>query len=100
MKFTDRRSENIVNPCIGTEFNDCDEGYEYYNLYSWECGFGIRWGKKRWSEKKVKGNSTGDMRYQLGQEFYCSCHVSSLLFFSIVLSSLMVRNFWALVLVS
>jgi len=26
MKFTDHRSENIVNPCIGTEFNDCDEG--------------------------------------------------------------------------
>lgn len=76
MKFTDRRSENIVNPCIGTEFNDCDEGYEYYNLYSWECGFGIRWGKKRWSEKKVKGNSPGDKRYQLGQEFYCSCHGS------------------------
>jgi len=24
----------------------------------------------------VKGNSTGDMRYQLGQEFYCSCHGS------------------------
>jgi len=46
MKFADRRSENIMNPCIGTEFNDCDEAYEYYNLYSWECGFGIRWGQE------------------------------------------------------
>ncbi|KAG2656113.1 hypothetical protein PVAP13_1KG056977, partial [Panicum virgatum] len=42
MKFADRNSEYIINPAVGTEFDDCEEAYEYYNLYSWECGFGIR----------------------------------------------------------
>ena len=84
MKFAGGGSEYVINPSVGTEFDDCDEAYEYYNLYSWECGFGIRWGKKRWSEKKVKGNSTGDKHYQLGQEFYCSCRVSCLLFFPLL----------------
>lgn len=50
MKFADRRSDYVIDPCVGTEFDGCDEAYEYYNLYSWEVGFGIRTGKKRWSE--------------------------------------------------
>ncbi|XP_039834579.1 uncharacterized protein LOC120695376 [Panicum virgatum] len=73
MKFADRRNGYVINPTVGTEFDNCDEGYEYYNLYSWECGFGIRWGKKRWSEKKCKNDQNRTKRYQLGQEFYCSC---------------------------
>jgi hypothetical protein len=52
MKFAEHKYGNVMNPSIGTEFDNCDEAYEYYNIYSWECGFGIRWGKKRWSEKK------------------------------------------------
>ena len=56
LKFSDRTTDYIINPCVGTEFDHCDEAYEYYNLYSWECGFGIRLGKKRWSEKKRKNN--------------------------------------------
>jgi len=38
MKFGDRTSAYIINPSVGTEFDNCDEAYEYYNLYSWECG--------------------------------------------------------------
>ena len=75
MKFAEGGSEYVINPSVGTEFDDCDETYEYYNLYSWECGFGIRWGKKRWSEKKQRRNRSDEMHYQLGQEFYCSCRV-------------------------
>ncbi|XP_039849919.1 uncharacterized protein LOC120708621 isoform X3 [Panicum virgatum] len=73
MKFADRTSAYIINPAVGTEFDNCDEAYEYYNLYSWECGFGIRWGKKRWSEKKRKKCGLETKPYQLAQEFYCSC---------------------------
>jgi len=73
MKFGNRTTGYIINPEVGTEFDNCDEAYEYYNLYSWECGFGICWGKKRWSEKRSKRNSPAVSPYQLGQDFYWSC---------------------------
>lgn len=72
MKFADRTSDYIINPAVGTEFDNCEEAFEYYNLYSWECGFGIRWGKKRWSERKRKRQSPETKPYQLAQDFYCS----------------------------
>jgi len=73
MKFAEHTSGYVINPSVGTEFDSCDEAYEYYNLYSWECGFGIRWGKKRWSENRRKNNGPEAKPYQLSQEFYCSC---------------------------
>jgi len=75
MKFADNINGHILNPTIGTEFDSCDEAYQYYNLYSWECGFGIRWGTKRCSLKKRKKNGADTDPYQLGQDFYCSCRV-------------------------
>lgn len=79
MKFADRKSDYIINPEVGTEFDDVEEAYEYYNLYSWECGFGIKWGKKRHSEDKKNRRKINEERYQLGQEFNCSCSVSTVL---------------------
>lgn len=73
MKFADRTTYYIINPAIGTEFDDLQKAYEYYNLYSWECGFGIRKGKKRYSNNRVNRKLPDDERYQLGQEFNCSC---------------------------
>uniref|UniRef100_A0A452Z5A6 Uncharacterized protein n=3 Tax=Aegilops tauschii subsp. strangulata TaxID=200361 RepID=A0A452Z5A6_AEGTS len=32
---------------IGTSFDTLGEAYNFYNLYSWEKGFGIRYGKSR-----------------------------------------------------
>jgi hypothetical protein len=34
-----------MRPKIGLSFDSMGEAYAYYNLYSWECGFGIRYGK-------------------------------------------------------
>ena len=76
MKFADRNSEYIINPAVGTEFDDCEEAYEYYNLYSWECGFGIRCGKKRYSMTRESLKLPQEKRYQLGQELNCCCSVS------------------------
>ena len=73
--YAEKRNGMVVNPTVGASFDSIDEAYELYNLYSWECGFGIRWGKKRWSEKKQRRNRSDEMHYQLGQEFYCSCRV-------------------------
>ena len=77
MKFADRNSDYIINPAVGTEFDDCTEAYEYYNLYSWECGFGIKCGKKRYSMTRDSLKLPQEKRYQLGQEFNCSCSVSA-----------------------
>ena len=76
MKFADRNSEYIINPAVGTKFDDCEEAYEYYNLYSWECGFGIRCGKKSYSMTRESLKLPQEKRYQLSQEFNCCCSAS------------------------
>ena len=75
MRFAEHKSEQVMNIQIGTEFDNLDEGYDYYNVYSWEIGFGIRWGRKKWSAKQRGKNGVDMKAYQLGQEFYCSYHV-------------------------
>jgi hypothetical protein len=76
MKFADRDSNFIVNPKVGTEFDDVDEAFQYYNLYSWECGFGIRWGKERVADNRFSRQLPVEQRYKLSREFNCSCSVS------------------------
>ncbi|XP_048568842.1 uncharacterized protein LOC125549480 [Triticum urartu] len=45
--FADRGTEVVVNPVLGAIFDSLAEAYEFYNLYSWEVGFGIHYGKRR-----------------------------------------------------
>jgi hypothetical protein len=52
-------------PMLGTSFNSCEEGREFYNLYSWEIGFGIRSRKYR----------TNNNSYQAWHDYVCSCEV-------------------------
>ena len=40
--YAEKGAGHVVNPAIGTSFDSLDEAYEFYNLYSWECGFGVR----------------------------------------------------------
>ncbi|XP_051189262.1 protein FAR1-RELATED SEQUENCE 11 [Lolium perenne] len=61
--FAERKSVEIVNPCVGLTFDSIGEAYDYYNLYSWECGFGIRYGKSRTNVKGTKSM----------QELLCVC---------------------------
>jgi hypothetical protein len=44
--FAERKSEEVLCPIIGLAFDSMGEAYDfrYYNLYSWDCGFGIRYG--------------------------------------------------------
>ena len=51
--FADRKTDAIVNPTVGLTFDSIGEAYDYYNLYSWECGFGIRYGKSRSNVKNT-----------------------------------------------
>ena len=61
--FADRGTEVVVNPVLGTIFDSLAEAYEFYNLHSWEVGFGIRYGKSR---QNVSGT-------KCMQEIVCGC---------------------------
>ncbi|KAM0836997.1 hypothetical protein ACQ4PT_061956 [Festuca glaucescens] len=61
--FAKRKSNEVLSPIIGLSFDSMGEAYDYYNLYSWECGFGIRYGKSRLN---VKGS-------KCMQELLCNC---------------------------
>ncbi|TVU35741.1 hypothetical protein EJB05_17644, partial [Eragrostis curvula] len=56
-------SRAIFLPSQGTTFRSAEEAREYYNLYSWEIGFGIRNGRSRKNTKK----------YRTKVEYACSC---------------------------
>jgi hypothetical protein len=77
MGFAERSSDYVICLEIGMEFDDLQEAYEYYNLYSWECGFGIKYGKPRYSSSRKNRNVPDEERYMLGRELNCSCSVSS-----------------------
>jgi hypothetical protein len=40
----EKTTSQIFNPTTGLVFDSLEEAYEFYNLYSWEVGFGIRYG--------------------------------------------------------
>jgi hypothetical protein len=44
-RYCEKWEGNIFEPYPGLEFDSEAEAFEYYNLYSWEMGFGIRKGK-------------------------------------------------------
>ncbi|WVZ71328.1 hypothetical protein U9M48_019922 [Paspalum notatum var. saurae] len=58
--------EYVFTPSVGDEFNSCEEAKEFYNLYSWEVGFGIRYGRSR-----TNGNG-----YRTRQDIVCSCEMT------------------------
>ncbi|CAL4989275.1 unnamed protein product [Urochloa decumbens] len=59
----DRAGEPIFFPYEGTIFNSREEGKEFYNLYSWEKGFGVRFTRGRKNDEK----------YMTKADIVCSC---------------------------
>jgi hypothetical protein len=53
--YIDRRSIVVISPSVGMSFDSRAEAYEFYNLHSWELGFG--------------------MRCNMSQDIVCSCEV-------------------------
>ncbi|XBI15847.1 hypothetical protein VPH35_058196 [Triticum aestivum] len=41
--YGENPGDNVITPTIGTTFDSVGEAYDFYNLYSWEKGFGIRY---------------------------------------------------------
>lgn len=60
---TSRKGQPVFLPAVGMKFNSAKEAKDFYNLYSWEIGFGIRRGRN-----KTNGNN-----YITRQDFVCSC---------------------------
>ncbi|XP_044972140.1 protein FAR1-RELATED SEQUENCE 5-like [Hordeum vulgare subsp. vulgare] len=52
--YVDQKSGQVVAPEIGREFDSLAEAFEFYNLYSWEIGFGIRYGQSRTNAQKSR----------------------------------------------
>ncbi|KAI4987131.1 hypothetical protein ZWY2020_019931 [Hordeum vulgare] len=53
-KYADKKSKFVVKPEISQEFDSLAEAYDFYNLYSWEIGFGIKYGQCRRNVEKCK----------------------------------------------
>ncbi|XBI98979.1 hypothetical protein VPH35_019146 [Triticum aestivum] len=62
-EFAETPGDIVIVPKIGTSFDSLGEAYDFYNLYSWEKGFGIRYGKIRLNVNRTK----------CMQEIVCGC---------------------------
>lgn len=62
-RYAEKLGDHVVEPVTGLTFNSLGEAYDFYNLYSWEHGFGIRYGKSRLNAEKTK----------CMQEVVCGC---------------------------
>lgn len=43
-----------MQPADGNHFDSMAEAFEFYNLYSWEIGFGIRYDRSRRNSERTK----------------------------------------------
>ncbi|KAM0845876.1 hypothetical protein ACQ4PT_056065 [Festuca glaucescens] len=58
-----RGEKCIFLPKQGQVFQTLEEAYEYFNMYSWKVGFGIRYGRSRVNAANLKSR----------QDLVCSC---------------------------
>ena len=63
-------TKSVIKLELGTTYDLLDEAYTIYNLYSWDIGFGIRYGKSR-----VNAERTKSMEEIV---FVCGCSMSTL----------------------
>ncbi|KAL6842025.1 hypothetical protein ACP4OV_028004 [Aristida adscensionis] len=60
---SERGERCIFEPEVGKKFDSPAEAFEFFNMYSWEVGFGIRYGRSR-------ANTSGR---KSRQDIVCSC---------------------------
>ncbi|KAM0856587.1 hypothetical protein ACQ4PT_048990 [Festuca glaucescens] len=78
-KFGDRKSDAVVAPVPGMEFDSLPEAFDFYNLYSWEVGFGIRYGTSRRNKAKsltmqeILCGCAGSPRHDKTKSVACGC---------------------------
>lgn len=62
-KYAEESTKSVIRPELGLIFDSLSEAYDFYNLYPWEIGFGIRYGKSRLNAQRTK----------CMQEIVCRC---------------------------
>lgn len=62
-KYAEEPTKSLIRPALGLSFDSLGEAYDFYNLYSWEISFGIRYGKSRLNNERTK----------CMQEIVCGC---------------------------
>ncbi|XP_047059848.1 uncharacterized protein LOC124666551 isoform X1 [Lolium rigidum] len=78
-KFGDRKSDAVVTPVSGLEFDSLAEAFDFYNLYSWEVGFGIRYGTSRknivksLTMQEILCGCAGSPRHDKTRSMACGC---------------------------
>ncbi|XP_048542239.1 uncharacterized protein LOC125521217 [Triticum urartu] len=50
--YAEKKTKTVIVPALGSNFDTLGEAYGYYNLYSWEIGLGVRYGKRRLNVEK------------------------------------------------
>ena len=87
-KYVEEPTKGVIRPGLGLSFDSLGEAYDFYNLYSWEIGFGIKYGKSRLNAERTK----------CMQEIVCGCSVSSesriVLCFRVLVGVLNMRFVW------
>ncbi|XP_071680613.1 uncharacterized protein [Lolium perenne] len=71
-EFPARSNGEVILPEVGVSFDSIGEAYDFYNLYSWERGFRVRYGKSRLNVDRVKVHAGDSMRLfgaSAGHEF-------------------------------
>jgi hypothetical protein len=74
-----RKTEHIFEPVIGMVFDSREEAKEFYNLYSWEVGFGVKYNYSRTTKSGSRGRKNDvnfEDDYRSMQEISCQKAVS------------------------
>lgn len=61
-----RKTKYIFEPVLGITFDSEPEAYDFYNMYSWEVGFGVK-------RDTLISNGEG---FQTRRDLRCLCAVS------------------------
>lgn len=77
--FVRRKQGLVVQPSVGTHFDSMAEAFEFYSLYSWELGFGIRFDRSRRNMERSKTiqdivcTCSGKPKKQNSSSIRCGC---------------------------
>uniref|UniRef100_A0A453J492 FAR1 domain-containing protein n=1 Tax=Aegilops tauschii subsp. strangulata TaxID=200361 RepID=A0A453J492_AEGTS len=61
--YANEKTPTVIVHVVGSTFDSLGEAYDFYNLYLWEKGFGIRYSKSRLNVERTK----------CMQEIVCGC---------------------------
>lgn len=72
-----KKTEFIFEPILGMVFDSRQEAKEFYNMYSWEVGFGVKYNNSRRGSKSAAkarkdcSNEEEEEEYRSMQDIVC-----------------------------